>query len=80
MSLVKDVKKEVKQNRKKEKYGGNLWFDLVMQGLAFGALLLLAGHELIRHIQAAYPVNILLAAIGLGFLLYCIFTPFYRHK
>ena len=42
------------------------------------ALIGLAFYELLRHIDAEYPINIALAAGGILFLLYGIYSPTMR--
>lgn len=74
--LRKEIDKEVKAQRR----DGNTFMDRVTQGLAAGTILGLAFYELLRHIRAIHPGNMILAATALAFLLYMIAAPEFRKR
>lgn len=52
--------------------------DKVMEGAAAFAIVALAWCEVLRHVSATQPINYLLAAGLVFFLLYLVFAPFFR--
>lgn len=69
-----------KLTKKTKDHGGNMLLDIIMQLASAGVMTGLAWYELLRHIEAESPTKYILASIGIGFLLYNIFAPIFRHK
>ena len=76
--MTTQTHKEIKAELKARKQSKSTVFDRLWQGLSIGLIVCLAGYELLRHISAVYPANLILAGIAIAFLLYTALAPEFR--
>lgn len=55
------------------------WSDRLMMAIAYWAVASAAIEGVAEHVRAPHPMNYGLAALGIGFLTYMLFTPLW-HK
>jgi hypothetical protein len=77
-NIRKELDAEIKAQKKANKTDGNTLLDRALQGVGAGVIIFLAFYEILRHVRATEPVNYILAAGAIVFLLYLMVAPTFR--